>query len=49
MVASEMPASFGVHGPGEMTILSGRSRAISSTEASSFRTTVTAAPSSPRY
>jgi hypothetical protein len=44
-----MPASFGVQGPGEMTIRSGASASIASTVISSLRTTRTAAPSSPRY
>ena len=34
---TEMPASFGVHGPGEMTMCAGASRAISSSVISSLR------------
>ena len=43
------PASSGRLGPGEMTIRSGRSAAISSSVISSLRATVTSAPSSERY
>ena len=46
---SEIPASFGVQGPGETTILSGWSAGISSGESSSLRRTTTSALSSPRY
>ena len=43
----EMPASFGVQGPGEITILLGLSEAISSRLTSSFLFTITSLPSSP--
>jgi hypothetical protein len=43
MSGTEMPASFGVHGPGEMTIAAGAIRATSSTVTASLRTTSTAA------
>ncbi len=46
---SEMPASFGVQGPGEITIFAGASASMSSSVISSLRTTFTSAPSSPRY
>ncbi len=45
----DMPAFSGVHGPGEMTIFSGASSAISSRVVSSLRTTLTSAPNSHRY
>ena len=47
--ATEIPASFGVQGPGEMTMRSGASRSMSAKVSSSLRRTVTLAPSSPRY
>jgi hypothetical protein len=37
----------GVHGPGEMTMRSGASASISSTDSSSLRRTTGSAPSSP--
>jgi hypothetical protein len=53
MAATEMPASAGEQGPGEMTSRSmapaSSRRWISSTVISSLRTTVTSAPSSPKY
>ena len=45
----ETPASFGVHGPGETTSLSGFIAAIWSTVTWSLRSTCTSAPSSHRY
>jgi hypothetical protein len=45
----EMPASFGVHGPGEMTIRRGRIDSIASRSIASLRSTRTFWPSSPRY
>ena len=45
----EIPASAGVHGPGETTIRSAPIARQSSTLASSLRTTSTVAPSSERY
>jgi hypothetical protein len=45
----EIPASLGVHGPGDITILSGLRAGISPAESSSLRRTTTSAPSSPRY
>ena len=47
--SSETPASSGVHGPGEMTMRSGRMSRRPAAPASSLRTTLTSAPSSPRY
>ena len=47
--STEMPASFGVHGPGEMTMRSGARRSTSSSVMRSLRKTRTSAPSSPRY
>ena len=49
MTSLEMPASFGVHGPGEMTTASGFSASISATVISSLRFTTGSAPSSPKY
>src|SRR5215204_5333937 len=46
---TETPASLGVQGPGETTILSGWSAETSSGVTSSLRRTRTSAPSSPRY
>ena len=43
------PASFGVQGPGEITIRSGAIEPISSTPILSLRKTSTSAPSSQRY
>ena len=43
-----MPASFGVQGPGEMTIASGSIATTSSTVILSLRRTASFAPSSPR-
>jgi hypothetical protein len=37
MVGTEMPASFGVQGPGDTTIASGAMAAMSSSEIASFR------------
>jgi len=39
-----MPASSGVHGPGEMTIASASSDIASSTDTASLRRTITSAP-----
>ena len=44
-----MPASKGVHGPGEITIFSGFSALTSSQVISSFLLTITSYPSSPIY
>jgi hypothetical protein len=49
MAKSVMPASFGVQGPGEITMCDGESESIFSTLSSSLRNTRTSAPSSPRY
>jgi hypothetical protein len=46
---TEMPASFGVQGPGDTTMRSGASRSISASEISSLRNTRTSSPSSPKY
>ena len=46
---SEIPASLGVHGPGEMRMASGRRARIPSRSIPSFLKTSTLAPSSPRY
>ena len=45
----EMPASMGVHGPGETTIPAGDMASTSSAVILSLRFTVTSAPSSHRY
>ena len=47
--ASEMPASFGVHGPGEMRMPWGARARMPATSMPSFLKTSTLAPSSPRY
>ena len=47
--SSEMPASLGVHGPGETTTRSKPRASSSSTVARSLRTTSSSHPSSPRY
>ena len=44
-----MPASLGVHGPGEITIRSGAICSIADTLIASLRSTRTSWPSSPRY
>jgi len=49
MSGTEIPASAGVHGPGEMTIRSGAIASISSSVIWSLRATTTSAPSSERY
>jgi len=49
IVGTDTPASRGVQGPGEITIASGRSAAISSRVTASLRRTSRSAPSSPRY
>ena len=49
ITSTDTPASFGVHGPGEMTIRSGFSASICATVSSSLRTTRTSSPSSCRY
>ena len=49
MTSSEMPASVGVHGPGETTTRSEPRSSSSSTLARSLRTTSSSHPSSPRY
>ncbi len=43
-----MPASFGVHGPGDSTMASGFSASACAAVSSSFRLTTTSAPSCPR-
>ena len=45
----EMPASFGVQGPGEMTTASGLSASISAMVISSLRFTTGSTPNSPKY
>jgi hypothetical protein len=47
--STDTPASAGVHGPGEITIRSGASSRICSTDSSSFLRTSISAPNSPRY
>ncbi len=47
ITSTEMPASFGVQGPGEITIASTRFLASASTVISSLRCTSTVAPSAP--
>ena len=49
MTSSEMPASFGCPGPGEISTPSGWRSAIASTVTASLRTTSSSAPSEPRY
>jgi hypothetical protein len=49
MASTQTPASLGVQGPGEKTMWSGSSAAISATLISSLRATFTSAPSSPKY
>ena len=49
IASSDTPASFGVHGPGEMRSPSGFFSAMPSTESASFLKTSTSAPSSLRY
>ena len=49
IAASEMPASFGVQGPGETTIWAGFIFSMSDTVRALLRTTFTSAPSSPKY
>ena len=49
MASIEMPASFGVQGPGDITIFSGSIYSMSFVEIISFLTTFTFAPSSPKY
>lgn len=49
MTSSDTPASFGVHGPGEITMRSGASFSICSTVSASLRSTRTSAPSACRY
>ena len=49
MSGTLMPASFGVQGPGEMTIFSGAIWSMSSIVILSLRATSTSAPSSQRY
>jgi len=44
----EMPAPFGVQGPGEITMASGALSITSALETLSFRCTTTSAPSPPR-
>lgn len=44
----QIPASFGVHGPGDKTIASGSESIKASVVVSSLRTTVTSAPRRPR-
>ena len=47
--ASEIPASSGVPGPGEITIASGAIASTSSGVSASLRCVLTSAPSSPKY
>jgi hypothetical protein len=47
--ATEMPASAGEHGPGEITMRSGFIAAISLSVIASLRNTFTSSPSSPKY
>jgi hypothetical protein len=47
--SSEIPASFGVHGPGEITMPAGARAATCARVSSSLRTTSTSAPSACRY
>jgi hypothetical protein len=49
MSGTEMPASFGVHGPGDTTMCAGLSFSTPSSVISSLRYTFTSWPSSPRY
>ena len=49
MRSSEMPASFGEHGPGEMQIFSGARAFTSSTVRASLRWICISTPSSPKY
>ncbi|CSC17726.1 Uncharacterised protein [Vibrio cholerae] len=49
IAASEIPASLGVHGPGEITKCVGASARIPSRSISSLRTTLTCAPNSQKY
>ena len=49
ITAIDTPASFGVHGPGEITMRCGASFSISSTVSASLRSTRTSAPSACRY
>ena len=49
IASTEMPASSGVHGPGETTTRSEPRSSSSSTSRASLRTTSSSAPSSPRY
>src|SRR5438309_3352581 len=49
MTSLLIPASRGVHGPGEMQIRSGASALISLNEIASFRLTTSSQPSSPKY
>ena len=46
--SQQIPASFGVHGPGESTIASGASASAYTTLSVSFLCTSQSAPSSPR-
>ena len=48
MRSRQMPASFGVQGPGDSTIASGFTASTSFTETLSLRCTATSAPSPPR-
>ncbi|OHE84276.1 MAG: hypothetical protein A2190_13705 [Lysobacterales bacterium RIFOXYA1_FULL_69_10] len=49
ITSTDTPASFGVHGPGEITMRSGASAWICATVSASLRTTSTSAPSTCRY
>jgi hypothetical protein len=49
IAATEMPASAGEQGPGEITMRSGFIAAISSRVIASLRNTFTSSPSSPKY
>ncbi len=48
MTSRQMPASFGVHGPGDSTIASGAAAITSAVEILSLRCTTTSAPNPPR-
>ena len=49
MIALELPASLGVHGPGETTILSGAIVRTPSASMASFLTTSISGSISPKY
>jgi hypothetical protein len=49
ITSSEIPASDGVHGPGEITIRAGASDSMSAQLSASLRKTRTSSPNSDRY